>query len=83
MASYESSSTESLILEVQKYPQLYDTSLESYKDAVKKQDIWESVGARVDMPGNKKIRHFKKCFRGTCDFFFIAAGSLHSRQDQK
>ena len=54
MASYASESTESLILEVEKHPQLYDTSLGAYKDAVKKQDIWEAIGARVDMPGRQE-----------------------------
>ena len=53
-----SQSTERLILEVEKFPQLYDVSLEAYKDTVKKQDIWETIGARLDMPG-KEGRHFK------------------------
>ncbi|XP_022086185.1 transcription factor Adf-1-like [Acanthaster planci] len=59
MASYSDSCGENLILEVQKYPQLYDRSLEAYKDTLQKQDIWEAVGGRVNMSGPQAAKRWK------------------------
>ena len=46
-------STERLIHEVQKYPQLYEPKHKLYKDSVKKADIWTLIGAEIDMTGKQ------------------------------
>ncbi|XP_022102815.1 transcription factor Adf-1-like [Acanthaster planci] len=59
MAAHERNSNESLILEVQRHPLLYDTSLNTWKGALQKRDVWETVGARLDMPGTQAAKRWK------------------------
>ena len=43
--------TEVLILEVEKNPVLFDKADKSYKEAVKKKDIWKGIGEKVGLTG--------------------------------
>lgn len=42
---------ERLIIEVEKNPVLFDKSHHLYKEAAKKADIWNAVGARIELTG--------------------------------
>lgn len=42
---------ERLILEVQKYPQLYDVSHKYYKDNVRTDKLWRTISEEMDLPG--------------------------------
>jgi len=40
-----------LILEVQKYPLLYDTSLQAYQDSPLKNQAWLAIAKHTKVPG--------------------------------
>lgn len=43
---------ERLISAVSDYPELYNSTLNSYKDADRKAKAWRAVSLQVEMPGN-------------------------------
>ena len=45
---------ERLIAAVADYPELYNSTLSSYKDADKKAKAWRAVSLQVELPGEEK-----------------------------
>ena len=51
-------STEAFILEVEKYPQLYNPKSDGYKDGKKKEDVWKAIGTKMGMTGRPQTYCF-------------------------
>jgi hypothetical protein len=41
--------TEQIIIEIEKYPTLYDKTLRDFKDIEKKKDIWRKIAKSVQL----------------------------------
>ncbi|XP_071498193.1 uncharacterized protein [Diadema antillarum] len=57
---------EELICEVEKNPCLYDKSLPSFKESVKKLDVWNQIGDKLGISGEaakKKWTHLRDAFQ--------------------